>query len=50
MTETDNFNPFVPTVSTFAVRETQSLGQQMFYATVGLNGLKKKTTFVIIAI
>ena len=24
-----NFNPFMPTVPTFAVRETASLGQQM---------------------
>ena len=34
------FNPFLPTVPTFAVRETQSLGQQMLNATVGINGLK----------
>ena len=32
------FNPFVPTVPTFAVRETQSLGQQMLNAPVGING------------
>ena len=40
----NNLNPFVPTVPTFAVRETQSLGQQMLElscenATVGTNGL-----------
>ena len=52
------FNPFVPTVPTFAVRETaslgimgaprvpplcretQSLGQQMLNAPLGINGLK----------
>ena len=28
-------------VLTFAVRETASLGQQMFNATVGINGLNK---------
>ena len=38
------FNPFVPTVPTCAVRETQSLGQHMLElscenATVGTNGL-----------
>ena len=32
-------NPFVPTVPTFAVRETASLGQQMLNAPVGINGL-----------
>ena len=37
-------NPFLPTVPTFAVREKQSLGQQMLElscenATVGKNGL-----------
>ena len=37
--------PFVPTVPTFAVRETASLGQQMLElscenATVGTNGLR----------
>jgi len=39
-----HLNPFMPTVPTFAVRETQSLGQQMLElscknATVGTNGL-----------
>jgi len=39
-----SINPFVPTVPTFAVRETASLGQQMLElgcenATVGKNGL-----------
>ena len=38
-------NPFFPTVSTCAVRETQSLGQHMLElscenATVGKNGLR----------
>ena len=32
-------NPFMPTVPTFAVRETTSLGQQMLNATVDINGL-----------
>ena len=31
---------FVPTVPTFAVRETQSLGQQMLNAPLGINGLR----------
>ena len=32
-----------PLGSTFAVRETASLGQQMLNATVGINGLKGHT-------
>ena len=44
-------NPFVSTVPTFAVRETQSLGQQMLElgcenATVGTNGLNTASMIV----
>ena len=38
-TNISRINPFFPTVPTCAVQETQSLGQQMLNATVGINGL-----------
>ena len=45
-----HFNPFMPTVPTFAVRETQSLGQQMLNATVGKKGLTYMSVYIFIYI